>query len=157
MVDTGELDYLGVYREARLIDSQAGMATRYAIVAILLALIVLFFAGGYYHAQRRLRRGQPPLAYHRWMVRRQQQYYPPQPRYGWPHDPNAPAYGPSYGMEGYPPPPPAYTNAEAPPPVYQPPQGATKAMADQNFAQTNRAGESSNSAGVSEPAASARQ
>jgi len=135
-----------------LMDLQAGMATRYAIVAILFALVVLFFAGGYYHAQRRLRKGQPPLAYHRWMVRRQQQYYPPQPRYG--YDPNAPG---SYGMEGYPPPPPAYTNAEAPPPVYQPPQGATKAMADQNFSQTNRAGESSSSAGVSEPAPSARQ
>ena len=157
MVDTGELAYLCVFRVARLINLQAGMATRYGIVAILFALVVLFFAGGYYHAQRRLRRGQPPLPYHRWMVRRRQQYYPPQPRYGWPTDPNAPAHGPSYGMEGYPPPPPAYTNAEVPPPVYQPPQGATKAMADQNFAQTNRAGESSNSAGVAEPAASARQ
>jgi hypothetical protein len=91
------------------------------------------------------------------MVRRRQAYYPPQPRYAWPHDPNAPSYGPSYGMEGYPPPPPAYNNAEAPPPVYQPPPGATKAMADQNFAQTNRAGESSGSGGVAGPAATARQ
>ena len=130
---------------------QAGMATRYAIVAFLFGAILLFFVGGYYHAKRRLRKGQAPLPYHRWMVRRQY-YYPTQPRYAYPPDPN----GPSYGMEGYPPPPPAYNNAEAPPPVYQPPQGATKAMADQNFAQTNRAGEGSGSGGLSVPAASAR-
>ena len=132
------------------------MATRYAIAAILFAAILAFFVGGYYHAKRRLRNGQQPLAYHRWMVRRRQVYYPPQPRY----DPNAPGYGPnqgpSYGMEAYAPPPPAYNNAEVPPPVYQPPQGATKAMADQNFTQTNRAGESSASADVAEPPASAR-
>lgn len=143
-----------------LTHAQAGMATRYAIVALLFFFVFAFFVGGYYHAQRRLRNGKEPLAYHRWMVRRRQTYYPPQPRYGWPQDPNAPAYGPtygpSYGMEGYPPPPPAYNNAEVPPPVYQPPQGASKAMADQNFGQTNRAGESS-SGGVAEPAATARQ
>lgn len=132
---------------------QAGLAVRYAIAAVLFFLILAFFLGGYYHAKRRLRRGQQPLAYHRWMVRRQMNYYPPQPRYGWPQDPNV---GPSYGMEGYPPPPPAYNNAELPPPVYQPPQGATKAMADQNFAHTSRAGESSASGGFAGPAGSAR-
>ena len=137
----------------RLTHAQAGLAVRYAIVALLFIFLFAFFIGGYYHAQRRLRNGQQPLAYHAWMVRRRQAYYPPQPRYAWPHDPNAPAYGPSYGMEGYPPPPPAYNNAEVPPPVYQPPQGATKAMADQSFGRTNRAGESSASGGVAGPAA----
>lgn len=144
---------------AILMYLQAGMAVRYVLVALLFASIFFFFVGGYYHAQRRLRKGQQPLAYHRWMVRRRPAYYPTRPRYS-PHDPNAPGHapnGPSYGMEGYPHPPPAYNNAEAPPPVYQPPQGATKAMADQNFTQTNRAGESSTSGAVSEPAPSARQ
>lgn len=42
--------------------------------------------------------------------------------------------------QGWAPPPPAYNQWDAPP-VYQPPQGASKAAADQNFERT--AGESS--------------
>ena len=130
------------------------MAKRYAIVAVIFAL-VLFFVCGYYHARRRLSRGQEPLAYHRWMVRnRLRNMSHAQSRNAWPHHSNAPAYGQSYPMDEYPPPPPAY---EAPPPVYQPPQGATKAMADQNFSQTNRAGESSASGGTAGPPDAARQ
>ncbi|KAK3714643.1 hypothetical protein LTR37_007623 [Vermiconidia calcicola] len=131
----------------------AGMATRYAIVAILFAFILFFFVGGYYHARSRVNNGQQLLPYHRWMVRRSY-YQPAQPRYPFRQD----QYNQqSYGMEGYPPPPPAYSNEEAPPPVYQPPQGATKAMADQSFGGTNRIGEGSGSGGISAPAISARQ
>ena len=114
------------------------MAVRYSIVAILFAALLASFVGGYYHAQSRVRKGLPPLAYHRWMVRRSY-YYPPQQQqqYAYPQQN-------SYGMEGYPPPPPAYDRAEVPPPVYQPPQGASKAMADQNW---RGAGEGSGNAG----------
>ncbi|KAK3675731.1 hypothetical protein LTR78_004372 [Recurvomyces mirabilis] len=104
----------------------AGMAVRYVIVALLFASVLLFFVGGYYHARRRLRKGLPPLRYHRWLVRQhilnsQQQYGRHQ------NPPNA------YQMENYAPPPPAYNHAEMPPPVYQPPQGASKIMADQSY------------------------
>ncbi|KAK5677786.1 hypothetical protein LTS10_009669 [Elasticomyces elasticus] len=116
--------------------SSAGMAVRYAVVAILFAALILFFVGGYYHGRRRIRKGLPPLAYHRWMVRRYmqpnqqysqagyQQYPPPQNR------------NQDYQMDHFAPPPPAYNNADAPPPVYQPPEGGSKVLADQSYVYT---------------------
>ena len=71
-----------------------------------------------------------------------------------------------YPMEGYPPPPPAYNAADAPPPVYQPPEGASKAMADQNISAVhpqleprsyNNIGVSASSATVAAPDAAARR
>jgi len=108
--------------------SPAGMAVRYAIVALLFAAVLLFFVGGYYHARRRIRKGLQPLPYHRWMVRRFMRQ--PQPAYQQYHPYNAPQ---AYQMENYAPPPPAYNREEAPPPVYQPPEGGSKVMADQSY------------------------
>ena len=118
-------------------EQQAGMAVRYAVVAILFAFLLIFFVGGYYHARRRLRKGLQPLAYHRWMVRRhmrpqQQHAYMPQQRY-----PQSQGYqNQGYQMDHYAPPPPAYNHADAPPPVYQPPEGGSKVMADQSYVYT---------------------
>ena len=126
------------------------MATRYAIVAFLFAFVLIFFVGGYYHAQRRLRRGQQPLAYHRWMTNRRHYDTSFQPRSA--YSPN----GTSHGMESYPPPPPAYNATEAPPPVYQPPQGATKALPDQSLPEANRFGQGSGG-GLVAPGFSARR
>lgn len=81
------------------------------------------------------------------------------PRYYYPHgapmyanQQQNPYYGQqpqhpdSYGMQNsnFAPPPPAYHAGDAPPPVYQPPQGSTKVAADQNYQAVNtRVGESS--------------
>lgn len=118
------------------------MAVRYAIVGLLFAALLLFFVGGWFHARRRLRKGLPPLAYHRWMVSR---YY-----YRQPHDAEAPPQRQlrpvqqTYRMEHYEPPPPAYNQSEVPPPVYQPPEGASKVAADQTFVRVRpTAGEAS--------------
>ena len=62
------------------------------------------------------------------------------PYYGQPQHPD------SYGMQNstFAPPPPAYQAGDAPPPVYQPPQGSTKVAADQNYQEVRGgAGESS--------------
>lgn len=145
---------------------QAGMAVRYAIVAILFGSILLFLIGGYWSTQRRIRRGQEPRPLFRWMVRRRQAYYyhnahhHPNPYYRQQYpshhrahysDPNSQGYG----MDGYPAPPPPYSNGEMPPPVYQPPQGASKAMPDQSMREPEGAagghGEASSSAGVEQP------
>lgn len=138
------------------------MAVRYAIVAILFGAILLFLVGGYYSTQRRLRRGQQPRPVFRWMVRRRQAYYynphqppyPPRQQQHYAHysDPNSQGYG----MHGYPAPPPPYSTGEMPPPVYQPPTGASKAMPDQNVEIVGRAGEASSSAGVEQPPPVAR-
>jgi len=110
--------------------SPAGMALRYAIVALLFSAILLYLIGGYYNTQRRIRRGQAPRPLFRWMARRRVYYA--QPHYQQPHqqryaynDPNSQGFN----MEA----PPPYTNAYMPPPVYQPPEGASKAMPDQNL------------------------
>ncbi|TKA82842.1 hypothetical protein B0A55_00992 [Friedmanniomyces simplex] len=111
----------------------AGMAVRYAVVALLFAFVLLFFVGGYYHGRRRMRKGLPPLAYHRWMVRRYMQH--PQQQRGYAqYQQFPPTQG--YQMENYPPPPPAYNHHEAPPPTYQPPEGGSKVMADQSYVYT---------------------
>jgi hypothetical protein len=103
------------------------------------------------HARRRARKGLPPLAYHRWMLKRSSgpRYYYQHgaPMYNNMHNPNNnnyhsqqanPYYAQhpdAYGMQNstFAPPPPAYQAGDAPPPVYQPPQGSTKVAADQNY------------------------
>ena len=141
------------------------MTTRYAIVALLFFVLLAFFVGGYYHAKSRIRKGLQPLAYHRWMVKgnaTRTAFYPPPARQPYSRDAyyHRPGDHQDYAMEHYPPPPPAYNNAEVPPPTYQPtpgpPPGATKAMADQSFSETNRVGESAG-AGPAMPQAAARQ
>lgn len=123
------------------------MAVRYTVITILFAAILLYFIGGYWHAQRRLRAGLPPLSYHAWMIRRSHRYrhqnpYQQQPFPPYNHGQQPEAAG--YAMPGYPQPPPAYNAFGAPPPAYQPPEGGSKAMADQNYsAPVNREGESS--------------
>lgn len=117
---------------------------RYAIICVIFAAILVYFIGGYYHAKRRLKKGQPPLAYHRWMVRSSVRYQQPQyqPRYQYGPDP----YQEGYVMHGYAPPPnppPAY-HGDAPP-AYMPPEGASKAMADQNYHPAPRPGNESES------------
>lgn len=141
-----------MYMLTILCTCQAGIATRYAIIALLFGSVLLFFLYGYHHTQRRLRRGQEPSRLFRWMARRQQ-YYSPQPYGAYPQPPNHAAYQ----MENHAPPPPAYTHAGVPPPVYQPPHGASKAMADQDFHGTNRPGEASASGGLPPPPTAARQ
>lgn len=154
------------------IPSQAGMAVRYTIVAILFLLIFLYFIGGYWHARRRLRKNLAPLPYHRWMVKRhlyprpgQYYSYGPQahgvPMYAHPHYQNNgppqqfPQHPDYYGMQGssHAPPPPAYHAGDAPPPVYQPPQGGSKVAADQSYAEVSRGGEGSEDVQAPGPAA----
>lgn len=125
------------------------MAVRYAIVGSLFALALLYFVGGYFHALRRLRKGLPPLRYHRWMVQRRLYmmnamnngqnnnngsggYYNSGAAYYGPPGSQQPGQG-GYQMENYPPPPPAYNPQEVPPPTYQPPEGASKVLADQHY------------------------
>lgn len=112
--------------------SDTGYAVRYALICVILAIILLYFVGGYCHARSRLKKGQPPLAYHRWMVQRSARYEQPQHQQSYPYRPDPYAQG--YAMHGYAPPPnppPAY-HGDAPP-AYYPPEGASKAMADQNY------------------------
>lgn len=143
--------------------SNAGHAVRYTIVAVLFFIIFAYFLGGYWHARRRLRKNLPPLAYHRWMVKRytHPRYYTPHgvPVYVHQHPQQNPYYGQPqhpdyYGMQGssHAPPPPAYHAGDAPPPVYQPPQGSSKVAADQNYTEA-RVGESSE---LQAPGAAAR-
>lgn len=80
---------------------------------------------------------------------RYNQYQPYAAQYA----PQRSGQGPAYGMDGYAPPPPAYNNDLAPPPAYQPPEGGSKVMADQNvtavYPQQCNVGESN--AGVAAP------
>jgi len=125
------------------------MAVRYAVICVIFAAILLYFLGGYWHARHRLSKGQPPLAYHRWMVNRTVRYQQPQhqaaPYRPYQHGPDP--YQEGYVMHRYAPPPPAY-HGDAPP-AYAPPEGASKAMADQNYhaplPETRNEGESSTS------------
>ncbi|KAI6814741.1 hypothetical protein KC332_g12227 [Hortaea werneckii] len=111
----------------------AGMAVRYTIVGLLFAALLFFFVGGYFHARRRLQRGLPPLSYHRWMVGRAYRSYPAETVYY--QQP-----GTTYRMDQYEHPPPAYTATTEPPPVYQPPEGATKVAANQTYTHVRPAG-----------------
>lgn len=104
------------------------MIVRHVIIVLLFAAVLLYLLLGYFHAKRRLRQGLPPKRYHAWMVRRQYR----QPQYNPYYAPQQ--QGAGYAMPGYQPPPPAYNAFAPPPPAYQPPEGASKAMADQNFA-----------------------
>lgn len=131
------------------------MGVRYAIVAVVFGVVVVFLFFSYFHAQRRLRKGLAPLSYHRWLVsRRQYGSYPSQNQY--PHYNGPPQQG--YPMNGwwnqqpaqqFQPPPPAYNQMDAPP-VYQPPAGASKAMANQHI-QSVVADAGEGSAGVAAP------
>ncbi|KAH0285693.1 hypothetical protein KCU62_g7365, partial [Aureobasidium sp. EXF-3399] len=122
--------------------SSDGYGVRYAIIALIFIAIALLLFGAYFHAQRRIRKGLPPLAYHRWLIsrRRRATPYPQQNNYAY-YQQHDPAYPPqqgypmqnmgNHGNAEFQPPPPAYGNWEAPP-VYQPPQGASKVAANQN-------------------------
>lgn len=128
------------------------MGVRYAIVAILFLALLALLVGGYSHAQRRLRRGQPPLRYHRWMLARRHYargFYDTNQTYAHYANQNGQAYGMT-GQPAYAPPPPAYNHYDAPP-VYQPPEGGSKIMADQTVHEVRRAGESSGDAGLAAP------
>jgi hypothetical protein len=121
---------------------------------------------------RRARKNLPPLAYHRWMLKRSsgpRYYY----QHGAPmyntnniHNPNHnhqqanPYYAQhpdAYGMQNsnFAPPPPAYQAGDAPPPVYQPPQGSTKVAADQHYQEVRSGVEAGESSEVRAPGAAA--
>ncbi|KAI4719261.1 hypothetical protein E4T48_04586 [Aureobasidium sp. EXF-10727] len=136
--------------------SSDGYGVRYGIIALVFIAIALLLFGSYFHAQRRIRKGLQPLAYHRWLVSRRRFRATPYPQNNYTYYQQDPAYPP---QQGYPmqnmggayhgpaefqPPPPAYGNWEAPP-VYQPPQGASKVAANQNTqpARNDVAGEGS--------------
>ncbi|GAB7341590.1 hypothetical protein MBLNU457_7797t1 [Dothideomycetes sp. NU457] len=108
--------------------SSTGLAVRYIIFIALFFLFVFYFLGGYIHARRRILAGKPPLAYHRWMVRRQEWRWSQQQQ----HNSDPYRQPGSYPMQSFQPPPPAYNQWDAPP-VYQPPAGGSKTMADQNI------------------------
>lgn len=131
--------------------SPTGMAVRYTVIIFLFASLLLFFLGGYLHAQRRMRRGLPLMRYHAWMVRRAYR----QPQY---QHPQAQQQN-GYPMQGYAPAPPPYNPYSAPPPAYQPPEGAaSKVLADQqNYAQVHRLETQGESSTMAPPAAVARQ
>ncbi|KAH0144935.1 hypothetical protein KCU67_g12868, partial [Aureobasidium melanogenum] len=123
--------------------SGTGYGVRYAIIALIFIGIALLLFGAYFHAQRRIRKGLPPLAYHRWLVSRRRYRATPFRQNNYTYYQQDPAYPPQQGhpmqnMNGayhgpaeFQPPPPAYGNWDAPP-VYQPPQGASKVAANQN-------------------------
>jgi hypothetical protein len=129
----GGIDYYGVH---------------YAIVALIFIAIAVLLFGAYFHAQRRVRKGLPPRAYHRWLISRRRYratpFQQPQNNYAYYQSQQDPAYPPqqgypmqnmggAHGAVEFQPPPPAYGNWEAPP-VYQPPQGASKVAANQGAA-----------------------
>lgn len=107
---------------------QTGLAVRYIIFIALFLFFVGYFLGGYIHARRRILAGKTPLAYHRWMVRRHEYRWSPRQQY----NPDPYRQTGSYPMQSFQPPPPAYNQWDAPP-VYQPPAGGSKTMADQNI------------------------
>jgi hypothetical protein len=138
------------------IHAQDGYGVRYAIIALIFIAIAILLFGAYFHAQRRIRKGLPPLAYHRWLISRRRYRATPfaQNNYAY-YQQQDPAYPPqqgypmqnmgNHGAAEFQPPPPAYGNWEAPP-VYQPPQGASKVAANQNaqsMARNDVAGEGS--------------
>lgn len=100
---------------------------RYGVLAAIFVVVTGFLLISYLHAQRRIKKGLPPLRYHRWIVASRRTPY------------NAPQYygggppGQAYGMQTWQPPPPAYGQWGDMPPQYAPPQGGSKALADQNF------------------------
>ncbi|KAI9815648.1 MAG: hypothetical protein M1826_001957 [Phylliscum demangeonii] len=107
--------------------SSTSLAIKWGILAAIVAVIFLFFILGYAHSRRRMRKGLPPLAYHRWFTPRPQpagfatQADPQQPNAYYAHqDPD------EHGYYMHSMPPPAYNPNFAPPPVYQPPTGASK-------------------------------
>jgi hypothetical protein len=63
----------------------------------------------------------------------------------------------AYGMQNsnFAPPPPAYQAGDAPPPVYQPPQGSTKVAADQHYQEVRSGVEAGESSEVRAPGAAA--
>ncbi|KAJ9625894.1 hypothetical protein H2203_004661 [Taxawa tesnikishii (nom. ined.)] len=135
--------------------SDTGMTVRYVVVAIVFLVLVAFLVGSYYHAKKRIRQGLPPLAYHRWLVARRRHPQQFQQQHGYATYYQQESNGQAYPMHGYPPAPPAYNAWDAPPPVYQPPEGATKVAGDQNFPNTHHNnGESSSSANVAAPPSS---
>jgi hypothetical protein len=107
------------------------MAARYTVVALIFVALIAFFVGGYHHARRRLRAGLEPLPYHAFMVRHQC-------RKTYPLAPHGPGYGgyPMHDRYAYPAPAPPYE----PPPVYQPPSGASKVIIDQHIAEIRTQG-----------------
>jgi hypothetical protein len=127
------------------------MAIRYTIIIVIFAIILLYFVGGYLHARRRLKKGLPLKRYHRWMVRRS--YRQQQPQGNVYYNPNQPGY-PMQPYQGQPPPP-AYNTYAPPPPAYAPPEGASKAMADQNYTRS-QFGQQGESSGPAPPPPAAR-
>lgn len=121
--------------------TDTGLAIRYAIVVFLFLVIVLFLLFSYLHAQQRIKRGLPPLGYHRWLVTRRSH-----PRYNF-QNPNA--YYMGTNMPAQQPGPPPYNNWDVPP-QYQPPIGASKAMANQNYGRNDSVAEPSRAAQASE-------
>lgn len=113
--------------------SREGYIVRWSLFLAFLLLITVYLGGGYAHARSRLRKGLMPLRYHRWMIKRSHlaqldpRYAPPQPAYG--------TYRPAdaYGMNGNMPPPPVYDPNAARPPIYSPPEGASKINPAQGY------------------------
>ncbi|KAL8687607.1 MAG: hypothetical protein Q9218_006267 [Villophora microphyllina] len=106
--------------------SDTGEAIKWAIVAAIFFAIMLYFIGGYVHAKRRARKGQQPLAYHRpsaepirnERISASTSWYDPSPSELTDNADDL-AYNP---------------NDMPPPPMYEPPSGASKANPDQHFA-----------------------
>lgn len=143
-------------KQADMFIFQSGYGVRYAVVALVFIGLALILFGAYFHARHRIRKGLQPLAYHRWLVTRRRYTPAPYPQNRYAYYQQDPAYppqqgvpmqnmGPYGGPAEFQPPPPAYGNWE-PPPVYQPPQGASKVAANQNIqpmARNDAAGEGS--------------
>ncbi|PKS09950.1 hypothetical protein jhhlp_004573 [Lomentospora prolificans] len=103
--------------------SREGYIVKWSIFFGLFFLIGLYLLVGYLHAKARVRKGRPPLYYHRWFVSRAERASV-DPHYAYPQA----------GYYPYQPPPPQYQMYPvAPPPVYEPPAGSSKADPSQQY------------------------
>lgn len=129
-----------VFENGRLIPwwySRTGEIVKWSVFLGLITIITVFISVGYCHAKRRMRKGLAPLGYHRWLVHRQDLARVDQ-RYAYPQNPTYTSYHPNAYYNMQPMPPPVYDPNAPRPPVYQPPEGATKADPSQWRAEPTR-------------------
>lgn len=135
------------YEDDRLVPfwyTRTGLIVKWVVFLSLLVFFTAWVTLGYMHAKKRMQKGLAPLAYHRWLVPRAQ-LARVDPRYAYPPqttNPNGPGYyrpgyqaqyDPSYNMQNMPPPPPMYDPSAPRPPMYEGPDGGSKAAPSQEY------------------------
>lgn len=115
-------------------NTRTGVIVKWSLFLAFIVFISLYLLIGHIHARKRVQKGLAPLAYHRFLVPRST-LAQVDPRFRYPQ-PNITSYR-SNGQQIYDmhamPPPPVYDPNAARPPMYEPPAGATKTDANQQY------------------------